>query len=382
MTRSLFSLLSILSVLACKAAPAQGPAQRSPQPESRENVIKVETVATGLVHPWGLELLPDGRMLVTERPGRLRIVARDGTLSNPIAGVPQVAARGQGGLLDVALDPAFATNRTIYLSFSEPGDGNTAGTSVARARLGANRLEDVRVIYRQAPKVSSSSHFGSRIVFRTDGTMFITQGDRASFRHEAQNLGSLIGKIVRINPDGTVPRDNPFVGRSGARPEIWSYGHRNVQSAALDPVTGRLWTVEHGARGGDELNQPNAGRNYGWPVISYGRDYSGSKIGEGTEKEGMEQPVYYWDPVIAPSGMAFYTGDAFRGWKGSVLIGGMSPGRLVRLSLRDGKVAAEERYLGSLRERIRDVRQGSDGLLYVITDSPDGRVLRLSPMGR
>ena len=382
MTRSVFSLLGILSVLACKAAPAQGPAQRSPQPDARENVIKVDTVASGLVHPWGLELLPDGRMLVTERSGRLRIVGRDGALSNPLAGVPQVAARGQGGLLDVTLDPAFATNRTIYLAFSEPGDGNTAGTSVVRARLGADRLEDVRVIYRQEPKVSSSSHFGSRIVFRNDGTMFITQGDRASFRNEAQNLGSLIGKIVRINADGTVPRDNPFVGRSGVRPEIWSYGHRNVQAAALDPVTGRLWTVEHGARGGDELNQPNAGRNYGWPVITYGRDYSGAKIGEGTEKEGMEQPVYYWDPVIAPSGMAFYTGDAFRGWKGSVLIGGMSPGRLVRLSLRDGKVAAEERYLEELRERIRDVRQGTDGSIYVITDSPDGRILKLSPMGR
>lgn len=382
MTRSTISLLGILSILACRAAPAQGPAQRSPQPDERENVLKVETVATGLVHPWGLELLPDGRMLVTERPGRLRIIARNGTLSSPIAGVPQVAARGQGGLLDVALDPSFATNRTIYLSFSESGDGNTAGTSVVRARLGADRLEDVRVIYRQVPKVSSSSHFGSRIVFRNDGTMFITQGDRASFRNEAQNLGSLIGKIVRINSDGSVPRDNPFVGRSGARPEIWSYGHRNVQSAALDPATGRLWTVEHGARGGDELNQPNAGRNYGWPVITYGRDYSGAKIGEGTEKQGMEQPVYYWDPVIAPSGMAFYTGDAFRGWKGSVLVGGMSPGRLVRLSLHDGKVTTEERYLGSLRERIRDVRQGNDGLLYVITDSPDGKVLRLSPMGR
>ena len=382
MIRRAISLLFVLSVLACKAAPAQGPAQRSPQPDAKENVIKVETVARGLVHPWGLELLPDGRMLVTERPGRLRIVARDGTLSSPLAGVPQVAARGQGGLLDVALDPAFATNSTIYLSFSEPGDGNTAGTSVARARLRSNRLEDVRVIYRQAPKVSSSSHFGSRIVFRSDGTMLITQGDRASFRNEAQNLGSLIGKIVRINSDGTVPRDNPFVGRSGARPEIWSYGHRNVQAAALDPVTGRLWTVEHGARGGDELNQPNAGRNYGWPVITYGRDYSGAKIGEGTEKEGMEQPVYYWDPVIAPSGMAFYTGEAFRGWKGSVLIGGMSPGRLVRLSLRDGKVAAEERYLSELRERIRDVRQGPDGSLYVITDSSDGRILKLTPMGR
>ena len=382
MIRGFLKFLVVLTVFACRDVPAQGPAQRSSQPEARESVFKVETIARGLVHPWGLELLPDGRMLVTERPGRLRIVARDGTLSPPIGGVPAVAAGGQGGLLDVALDPAFATNRTIYLSFSEPGAGNTAGTSVARARLGSSRLEDVRVIYRQSPKVSSSSHFGSRIVFRTDGTMLITQGDRASFRDEAQNLGSGIGKIVRINPDGTIPRDNPFMGRSGARPEIWSYGHRNVQAAALDPATGRLWTVEHGARGGDELNQPNAGRNYGWPVITYGRDYSGAKIGEGTRKEGMEQPIYYWDPVIAPSGMTFYTGEAFRGWKGNILVGGMSPGRLVRLVLRDGKVATEERYIGELRERIRDVREGADGLLYVITDSPDGRILRLSPISR
>ena len=373
-----FLSLTALSLLACEPAPAQGPAQRSPRPAATEGVIKVETVAQGLVNPWGLEIMPDGRFLVTERPGRIRIVERDGTLSAPIAGLPAVAARGQGGLLDVTLDPGFARNRVVYISFSEPGDGGAAGTAVLRARLGEGRLDSVRVIYRQEPKVSSSSHFGSRIVVAPDGKLFITQGDRASYRNEAQNLGSLIGKMVRINPDGTVPRDNPFVGRSGARPEIWSYGHRNVQAAALD-ASGRLWTVEHGARGGDELNHPEAGKNYGWPVITYGRDYSGASIGEGTAKEGMEQPVYYWDPVIAPSGMTFYSGDAFRDWKGSALIGGMSPGRLVRLTLRDGKVTSETQYLGELGERIRDVRQGPDGLIYVITDSAQGRILRLSP---
>ena len=369
--------LFLLSLVACETAPAQGAAQRSPRPSSTEGVLKVETVARGLVNPWGLEILPDGRFLVTERPGRVRIVSRDGALSAPIAGLPDITARGQGGLLDVALDPGFARNRTIYLAFSEPGQGGS-GTAVLKARLGEGRLDSVRVIYRQQPKVSSSSHFGSRIVFARDGKMFITQGDRASYRHEAQNLGSLIGKIVRINPDGSIPRDNPFTGRTGARPEIWSYGHRNIQAAALDP-SGRLWTVEHGARGGDELNHPEAGKNYGWPVITYGRDYSGASIGEGTRKEGMEQPVYYWDPVIAPSGMTFYTGNAFPDWKGSALIGGLSPGRLVRLTLRDGKVAREDQYLGQLGERIRDVREGPDGLIYVITDSAQGRILRISP---
>ena len=235
------------------------------------------------------------------------------------------------------------------------------------------------MIYSQVPKVGSSGHFGSRIVFRRDGTMFVTQGDRQAnqFRGQAQDLGSGLGKVVRIEKDGQVPNDNPFVGRKGARPEIWSYGHRNVQAAALHPETGQLWTVEHGARGGDELNHPEAGKNYGWPVITYGRDYSGSRIGEGTERAGMEQPVYYWDPVIAPSGMTFYTGDAFPGWKGSILVGGLASQALVRLTLRDGRVASEERYLGEQGQRIRDVKQGVDGLVYVITDAGTGRLLRL-----
>ncbi|HVF39679.1 MAG TPA: PQQ-dependent sugar dehydrogenase [Gemmatimonadaceae bacterium] len=381
MSRLMFWVV-VAGLIACRDAPAQGPAQRSPRPQAINGALKVETVATGLVHPWALEFLPDGRMIVTERPGRLRIISRDGTLSSPLEGVPSVAARGQGGLLDVALDPSFATNRTIYLSYSEPGTGGEAGTSVARARLTDSRLENVTVIYRQEPKVSSSAHFGSRIVFRRDGTMLITQGDRANFRDRAQELSSGIGKIVRIKTDGSIPSDNPFVGRGNARSEIWSYGHRNIQAAALHPETGELWTVEHGARGGDELNNPRAGRNYGWPVITYGRDYSGSSIGEGTEKAGMEQPVYYWDPVIAPSGMTFYTGNAFPNWKGSILVGGMAPGRLVRLVITNNRVTTEQQYLAELGERIRDVRQGPDGLIYVVTDSQRGKVLRLSPATR
>lgn len=359
-----------------------GPAMRSPTPTSADGVVRVETVARGLANPWALAILPDGRMLVTERAGRLRLVERDGRVSGPLAGVPEVFARGQGGLLDVALDPRFAESRSVYLSYAEPGEGGTAGTAVARGRLGDGRLENVQVIYRQEPKVRSSNHFGSRLVFARDGKLFVTQGDRFNFRERAQDLSAGMGKIVRINPDGTVPSDNPFVGRAGARPEIWSFGHRNVQAATLHPETGHLWTVEHGARGGDELNRPEAGKNYGWPVITYGVDYSGMRIGEGVEKSGMEQPVYYWDPVIAPSGMTFYTGDVYPGWKGSVLIGSMQPGALVRLTMAAGRVTREERYLGDLKERIRDVQQGPDGQLYLVTDSPQGRVLRVVTAGR
>jgi aldose sugar dehydrogenase len=375
--RTLATLVLVACVVSNTPVLAQAP--RSPTPAPVNGPVRVQTVARGLEHPWGLVFLPDGYMLVTERPGRLRRVDPDGRLSEPLAGVPQVVARGQGGLLDVALDPRFADNRFVYLSYAEPGEGGKAGTAVARGRLGEGRLEDVQVIYRQQPKVEGSNHFGSRLVFARDGSLFITQGDRFTYRDGAQDLAVGFGKLVRINPDGSVPDDNPFVGRTGAQPEIWSYGHRNIQSAALHPQTGRLWVVEHGARGGDELNQPEAGKNYGWPVISYGVDYSGAKIGEGTAKLGMEQPVYYWDPVIAPSGMAFYTGDVFPDWQGSLLIGSLRPGLLVRLTLVDGQVAREERYLGDLGERIRDVRQGPEGLLYLLTDSRDGRILRVLP---
>ncbi len=374
--------IASLVVMACMAPSpdassaqnAQG-APHSTSPRIGDPPGKVTTVARGLEHPWGLEFLPDGRMLVTERPGRLRIVSRDGKLSAPLTGVPAVYARGQGGLLDVALDPGFAKNQVIYLSYAEEEDG-LAGTSVARARLGQTGLTDVRVIYRQQPKVQGGGHYGSRIVFRRDGTLFVTQGDRMNYREQAQNLSSLLGKVVRINPDGTIPKDNPFVGRKDARPEIWSYGHRNIQGAALHPETGELWTIEHGARGGDELNRPQPGKNYGWPVITYGVDYSGAKIGEGTAKAGMEQPVFYWDPVIAPSGMIVYTGNAYPAWKGNMFVGSLTPGALVRLQMQNGRVVKEERYL-DLGERIRDVAQGTDGLIYVITDEEDGKIVRI-----
>ncbi len=358
---------------------AQG-APKSTTPSSIAAPVSVTEVASGLVHPWGLAALPDGRMLVTERPGRLRFVSKDGQLSTPIQGVPAVYAEGQGGLLDVTIDPAFAQNKLIYLSYSEISD-SLAGTAVARGKLENQSLTDVRVIYRQHPKVKGAGHFGSRIVFRRDGTLFITQGERMSYSEQAQDLASGLGKIVRIKSDGTIPKDNPFLNRKGVRPEIWSYGHRNVQAAALDPATGDLWEIEHGPKGGDELNRAQAARNYGWPIITYGVNYSGTKVGEGiTAKAGMEQPTFYWNPVIAPSGMIFYTGNVYPQWKGSIFVGSLAPGALVRLTMRNGRVTQEERYLGELNERIREVAQGSDGKIYLLTDSKNGRILRLDPL--
>jgi glucose/arabinose dehydrogenase len=264
------------------------------------------------------------------------------------------------------------------LSYAEPGESGKAGTAVARARLAGETLEDVQVIFRQQPKVKGAGHFGSRLVFARDGTLFVTLGDRFDYRDKAQDVAVTLGKIVRIHPDGSIPRDNPFAARSGADSAIWSYGHRNVQAAALHPETGQLWTVEHGARGGDELNHPEAGKNYGWPVITYGIDYNGTPIGQGTAKPGMEQPVYYWDPVIAPSGMVFYTGDTVPEWKGSLFVGSLKPGLLVRLVLKDGRVSSEERYLAELKSRIREVQQGPEGSLYLLTDSDHGAILRVS----
>ena len=369
------ALFVIAAAVCIPTAAAQAP--RSPTPAPVDTAVSATPVATGLVHPWGLAILPDGRMLVTERPGRLRIVDKDGKVSPPVTGVPAVYARGQGGLLDVVLSPRFETDQLVYLSYAEPGDDG-AGTAVARGRLAGNALEQVQVIWRQTPKVEGPNHWGSRLVFARDGTLFVTTGDRFRFRERVQDLGSTIGKVVRINADGSVPPDNPFVRREGARPEIWSYGHRNLQGAALDPASGQLWTLEHGARGGDELNRPQAGRNYGWPVITYGVDYSGVKIGEGTSKAGMEQPVYYWDPVIAPSGAVFYTGDAYGDWKGSLFVGSLSPGGLVRLTLDGDRVRSEERYLGSIG-RVRNVVQGPDGLLYLLIDATNGSIQRLTP---
>jgi len=365
--------------------PTAACAQQPPTPqtfESRHYRIRAVTLTDDLDHPWGLAFLPDGRMLVTERVGRLRIVAPNGTLSDPIAGVPEVDADGQGGLLDVALAPDFAQSRTIYLSFAEPGDGGGgSGTSVARARLtgGENRLENVQVIFRQEPKVRGGAHFGSRLVFARDGTLFITTGDRQN-RPFVQDLSKLQGKVIRIRPDGTIPPDNPFVNRSGARPEIWSYGHRNIQGAALHPETRQLWTVEHGARGGDELNAPKAGKNYGWPVITYGVDYSGAPIGQGQRKEGMEQPVHYWDPSIAPSGLMFYTGDKFPNWKGNAFVGALAFQLIARLELDGERVRSEERLLEGFGQRIRAVVQGPDGFIYLLTDDDDGRIVRLEPI--
>jgi glucose/arabinose dehydrogenase len=367
--------LSVCSLIATTSFAKEAP--RSPTPASETGVFKVTTIAEGLEHGWGLVQLPDGRMLVSERSGRLRYVGKDGTLSAPLSGLPAIWANGQGGLLDLELSPGFKQDHLLYFSFAEPGEGNTAGTAVARGTLGEAGVESVQVIWRQTPKVESPNHFGSRIVFRPDGTLYITMGDRFLFRDRAQDLSTTLGKIVHVRADGTVPGDNPFVNRKDVLPEIWSYGHRSVQAAAVRPGTSELWTVEHGARGGDELNHPQAGRNYGWPVITYGIDYSGEKIGEGTEKAGMEQPVYYWDPVIAPSGALFYTGKAFPEWQGDLFVGSMQPGCLVRLDLEQGRVVKETRYLGELKERIRDVMQGSDGLLYLLTDAPKGRVMKL-----
>jgi len=346
--------------------------------------VAVETVAEGLEQPWGLAFLPDGRMLVTEKPGRLRIVSKDGTLSPPVAGVPKVDDRRQGGLLGLALDPGFAENRLIYFSFSEPRGEEGNGTSVARARLveaegSAPRLEDLAVIFRQTPAVKSNHHFGSRLVFAPDGTLFVTLGERYVAKDMAQTLDNHLGKLVRINPDGSVPADNPFVGKEGAKPEIWSYGHRNIQGAAINPRTGKIWTVEHGAKGGDEINIPEPGKNYGWPVITWGVDYSGAKIGEGTHKEGMEQPIHYWNPSIATSGMTFYTGDLFPAWKGDVFVGGLASQLLAHVDVEGDTVVGWEPLLQDLGERIRDVVQGPDGALYLLTDNAEGRVLRVVP---
>jgi glucose/arabinose dehydrogenase len=340
--------------------------------------VSVTTVASGLEHPWGMAFLPDRRILVTERPGRLRLVAPDGTLSAPLSGVPVVKAAGQGGLLDVALDPQFADNGLVYLSFSEPGEEGLAGTAVARGRLAGDRLEQLEVIFRQVPKIDSGNHFGSRLVFARDGRLFITLGDRGSERHSAQDLGTHLGKVIRIERDGSVPADNPFAGREGAQPQVYSLGHRNVQGAALHPATGELWAHEHGPRGGDEVNIVRAGRNYGWPVITYGREYHGPRIGEGTAKSGLEQPLHYWVPSIAPSGMDFYTGDAIPSWRGSLLVGALAAMQLARLELGpDNTVTHEERI--DLGERIRNVRQGPDGAVYLLTDTGNAsRILRLT----
>ena len=354
------------------------PAQRF---ASSAGEIVIETIAQGLEHPWALAFLPEGRMLVTERPGRMRIVAADGQLSPALAGVPKVFARGDGGLLDVILDRAYARNGTIYFCFAEPIDDG-GRTALARAKLideGMPRLDEVRLIFRQEGPSWNSSHFGCRIVQAGDGNLFLTLGGQFARPDEAQNLGNHLGKIVRIRPDGSVPPDNPFVGRRGVKPEIWSYGHRNSQGAALHPQTGKLWMHEHGPRGGDEINIVRAGGNYGWPVIGYGTDYNGAEIHQSTHHPGMEQPLKSWVPAIAPSGMTFYTGNLFPSWRGNLFLGGLAVQALVRLELNGEQIRTEEVFLQQLRERIRDVREGPAGALWLLTDNSRGRILRVTP---
>lgn len=345
--------------------------------------LQVETVARGLVNPWGLAFLGDGRMLVTERPGRLRLIDADGRVGPPLDGVPRVAAVGQGGLLDVAVDSGFATNRTVYLCYAEPAaEGPGHSTALARAQLSADarRLAAVQVIFSQQPKTDSRLHFGCRIAEAADGTLFLTLGDRFFRKDDAQTLDNHHGKVVRIRKDGSVPPDNPFVGQAGARPEIWSLGHRNLQGAAIGP-DGRLWTSEHGPQGGDEINRPEAGKNYGWPVITYGENYGGGPIGAGlTAQSGMEQPLHQWTPSIAPAGMAFVTSDRYGpALRSSLLVASLKFRYLARLQLDGARVVREDRLLPDIGERLRDVRQGPDGFLYVLTDERQGRVLRLLP---
>jgi len=364
---------------ACSREQAPGDTRVDAVAATDRGKVRVGTVATGLEHPWGIAFLPDGRALVTERPGRLRIVAADGTLGAPLEGVPAVAATGQGGLLDVALDPEFAQNRWVYLSYAEPRAGGN-GTAVARGQLTERGLTEVQVIFRQDVTIDGRHHFGSRLVFDRDGRLFVTLGDRNSERARAQTLDSHIGKVVRIERDGSVPADNPFVGRADAKPEVWSYGHRNVQGAALHPVTGELWTNEHGPRGGDELNRTLAGLNYGWPKVTYGVEYSGKTISESPTAPGIEPPVHYWVPSIATSGLLFYTGDRFPQWRGNAFVGGLSSQQLSRLEMDGNRVVREEVLFKGV-QRVRDVEQGPDGLIYLLTDQPDGQLLRIEPAG-
>lgn len=376
--------LAIATALAATFLIATGTRGDSASFTSSAGKLDVETIATGLAYPWGLGFLPDGRMIVTERPGPIRLVTREGQVSPPIAGTPEVWYSGQGGMLDVALDKSFAQNNTIYFCYAERASGG-GRTTVARGKLNDSsppRLTDVRVIFRQEGPLSSGNHFGCRIAQAPDNSLFVSLGDHYSARDQAQALDNHIGKVVRISHEGGAPKDNPFAGRSDAKPEVWSYGHRNSQSLAFNPATGDLWEIEHGPRGGDEINIIGKGKNYGWPVIGYGIDYSGAKIHASTSKDGMEQPVKYWVPSIAPSGMAFYTGNLFPKWKGSLFVGALAGQMLVRLPLNGNTVGSEERILQNLNERIRDVRQGPDGALWLLTDSSAGRILRVTPAAK
>ncbi|MET0717197.1 MAG: PQQ-dependent sugar dehydrogenase [Pseudoxanthomonas sp.] len=383
------AVLLLLGLCACgdrqAAAPAAEPraVQAAPRVlESEKGPYTVTEVVAGLEHPWGLAFLPNGDMLVTERPGRLRRISSAGQVSAPITGLPDIFVDGQAGLLDVAVSPTFAKDNLVYLSFAEPTlRGNKAGTAVVRGVLQGGALQDTKVVYRQEPKLSHGTHVGSRLVFDDVGHLFVTQGDNRVAAAAAQELDKLPGKLVRIWPDGRIPDDNPFVKKEGARGEIWSYGHRNMQGAALHPATRQLWTSEHGPMGGDELNIPQAGRNYGWPVITHGKDYSGTAVpgSVGTAAPGMEQPHHFWPVSPGLSGMAFYTGELLPQWRGNLFLGALASSELIRLELDGDKVVHEERLLGPLQQRIRDVRQGPDGALYVLTDAMDGKLLKITP---
>jgi glucose/arabinose dehydrogenase len=350
--------------------------------ETERHTLSLETISEGLNHPWGIAFLPSGDMLVTERSGTLNIITQDGQ-KTPIQGTPEVVAKSQGGLLDVNIDPDYADNGWVYISYSEkdPKGGNGNSTAVMRGKIDGDKWTQGEVIFRQAPKYESNAHFGSRLVFSPEGHLFITLGERYSRMQDAQTLDNHHGKIVRIWPDGSIPKDNPFVGNDGALDEIWSYGHRNVQGAAIHPDTGELWTIEHGPQGGDEVNIPKAGKNYGWPTITYGEDYGGGEIGIGTHKEGMEQPFYYWLPSIATAGSVFYTGDKFPKWKGDLLVTALRGQTIARLDLEDGRVLHEERMLEDATSfRIRDIEQGPEGFLYILTDADSGQLIKLSPV--
>ena len=369
-------LMTLAAAVACAAEPgAQVVA-------TEKGKVRLEVFAGGLEKPWGLAFLPDGRALVTEKAGRLRIVTKDGQLGEPLGGIPRVDTTGQGGLLDVAIDPSFPQNQTIFLSYAEPRGAGQNATAVARARLGDAGLEDVRVIFQQQPAMSGGHHFGSRLVFGRDGTLFVTLGDRNIGRDKVQALDTDVGKVVRIDRDGKPPADNPLRNERGARPELWSLGHRNIQGAALHPDTGELWTNEHGPKGGDELNRTLGGRNYGWPLVTYGVEYSGAKVSDKQQAPGLEPPVHYWVPSIGTSGLAFYTGSALPAWRGNAFVGGLATKELARLEMRDGKVVHEERlFKKELGKRIRTVVNGPDGALYLLTDESDGQILRVVPAG-
>lgn len=392
--RHLAAWLAPALVLACALAGCRRDAPPTPAAEPRagdpaatrvlaseRGPLAVAEIATGLQHPWSLAFLPDGSMLVTERPGRLRRITRDGRVSAPIAGVPTVYAEGQAGLLDVVLSPGFARDRTLYLAFCEPSlRGNLCGTAVARARLDGDALRELRVVYRQQPKASAGTHVGGRLVFDRAGLLYVTHGDNRTTPEAAQQLDRLQGKLVRIDAAGGIPAGNPFAGRADARAEIWSYGHRNMQGAALNPATGAVWTSEHGPMGGDELNIPRAGRNYGWPLVTSGVDYSGQPVpgSVGASAPGMAPAHHVWAKSPGLSGMLFYTGDAFPQWRGNLFLGALAASELIRLELEGDRIVHEERLLQPLGRRIRDVRQGPDGAIYLLTDEEDGKLLRLS----